>query len=42
LKNEDIADALMSPGTWSDPGKVVPMPTAALLQAIARGRQEER
>lgn len=42
VRNEDIADALMSPGNWSDPGKVVPMPTAALLQAIIRGRSEDQ
>lgn len=42
VRNEDIADALMSTGNWSDAGKVVPMLTAALLQAIARGKQEER
>lgn len=33
-QNEAIAGALMSPGNWTDPGKMVALPTAVLLQAI--------
>jgi hypothetical protein len=40
-RNAGIADALMSAGNWRDPGKVVPLPVAALLEAILRKPSSE-
>ena len=41
-RNADIANALMSRGQFQDPGRMVPLPTAALMEAIFQSRASDR
>lgn len=41
-RNAGIADALMSRGEFRDPGRMVPLPTAALMEAIFQSRASDR